>query len=130
MLAPLGVVQVIELSEFTILGAIHGLALDAADAAFCIDGRGSGEVLFEHLRRMRGNKKYKRTIIRLYCNWRVGSTVFEFVESLWAHNLLFFLAYFLSFPGNGEKLPLLIDTECAIDMTSDIRTLLHHCSPP
>ena len=44
--------------------------------------------------------------------------------------MLFFLSYFLSSPGNGEKLPLLIDTECAIDMTSDIRTLLHHCSPP
>ena len=71
MLAPLGVVQVIELREFTILGAIHGLALDAADATFCIDCRGSGDVLFEHLRRMRENKKYKTTIMRLYCNWRV-----------------------------------------------------------
>ena len=40
------------------------------------------------------------------------------------------IPYSSSSPGNGKRLPLLIDTECSIDMTSDIRTLLHHCSPP
>jgi len=49
VLMPLGVVQVVELRELTILGAIHDLALDGADTAFCIDSRGSGEVWLEHL---------------------------------------------------------------------------------
>ena len=59
MLAPLGVVQVVELMEFTVLGAVHRLALDTVDAPFCIDCRRSGVVLFKHLRWIKEKRKGK-----------------------------------------------------------------------